>query len=114
MNLSNMTDEEILESVQEGFADDGRLNMNYIDIEVIDGSITLNGRVSSDEELEIIDEVMEDNLQIGDYNNKIWVDETLLADESDDDADIKGLSFDDDDEMDDQDYSEDDDEGYYK
>ena len=114
MNISNMSDEEILEGIQEGFADDGRLNMNYIDIEVLDGSITVGGRVSSEEEMEIIDEVMEDNLRLSDYHNKVWVDESLSQEDSDDETDLKDLSFDDDDEIDDQDYSEEEDDDYYK
>lgn len=115
MNLQGMTDEEILESIQEAYAEDARLNMAYIDIEVIDGAITLNGRVSSEEEMQIIDEVMEDNLQIEDYRNKIWVDDTLGLDESDDNApDIKDLDFEDDDEIDEQEYDDEEDGGNYK
>lgn len=111
MKLEGLSDEQILEAVLEAFAEDARLNMHYIDIEVVDTGITINGRVSSEEELQIIDEVMEENLRLTDYNNKVWVDETLTYDESDEDAtDIKDLSFDDDDDIDDQDYSEDDDE----
>lgn len=110
MNLQGMTDEEVLETIQETFAEDARLNMNYIDIEVVDHSITVGGRVSSAEELQIVDEVMTENLEIEDYKNKVWVDETLSHEESDDEGpDIKGLNFDDDD-IDDQDYSEEEDE----
>lgn len=112
MNLQGLTDEEILETIQEAFAEDARLAMLYIDLEVVDGAITIGGRVSSEEELQIIDEVMDDNLQVEDYRNKVWVDETLGVDDADDDAtDVKDLDFDDDD-IDDQEYEEEDDEQY--
>lgn len=111
MKLDGLTDEQILEAIQEAYAEDARLNMRYIDIEVVDSGITLNGRVSSEEELQIIEEVMEENLRLTDYNNKVWVDETLSHDETDENAtDIKDLSFDDDDDIDDQDYSEEEEE----
>ncbi|MCP5463578.1 MAG: BON domain-containing protein [Deltaproteobacteria bacterium] len=109
MRIETMQDEEILEAMLEAFEEDGRLSMNYIDIEVVDGSITLSGRVSSQEELEVIDEVLED-LDIEDYKNKVWVDETLNFEDSDDESpNLKGMNFDDD-EIDDQEYSDDDDE----
>lgn len=110
MVFESRTDEELLESILEGFEEDGRLNMNYIDVEVVDGSITISGRVTSEEELQIIDEVMKESLEIDDYNNKVWVDDSLTYDSDDDEApDLKDIAFDDN-EIDDQDYSDDEDE----
>jgi hypothetical protein len=111
MDISNMADDEITESIQEAFEEDGRLDTDYFDIEVVNGSVTLSGRVASDDELQIVEEILE-QLDIENYKNKIWVDENLGAEEDDEeDTNFKGLSFDDDDEIEDTEYSgEDDDE----
>lgn len=114
MDLKSMSDEEILEVIQEEFEDDGRLPMSYLDIEVVDGSITISGRVSSEEELQIVDEVMTTTLKVKDYNNKVWVDESLSYEDPDDNSpDLKELGLDDDDDdIDDEDYSEDEEDDY--
>lgn len=111
VNLANASDDEILENIQEAFQEDGRLNTDYIDVEVVNGSVTLSGRVISEEELQIIDELLE-QLDIENYKNKVWVDENLGADDGEEDeGKFRGLSFDDDDEIEEQDYSgEDEDE----
>lgn len=104
-NPNQIADDEVLETIQEAFEEDGRLDMDYIDFEVVNGSVTLSGRVASDEELRIVDEILEQN-GIENYKKKIWVDENLGLDEGDEeDNNFKGLSFDDDDEIDEQDYS---------
>jgi hypothetical protein len=114
MDLQLMSDEEILEAVQEAYSEDARLNMNYIDIEVSDGTVTLNGRVSSDEELQIVDEVMTEVLGIDDYRSKVWVDETLGLDDADDSSpDIKEMDFENGDELEESgDFSEGDEDDY--
>lgn len=106
-------DEELLETILEEFEEDGRLSMTYIDIEVADGAITIDGRVTSEEELQVIDEVMIDVLEIRDYHNKVWVDDSLTyEDHNEDGPGIKDLAIDSDD-IDDQDYSEDEEEEEY-
>ncbi|MBF0107111.1 MAG: BON domain-containing protein [Deltaproteobacteria bacterium] len=110
MDISEMKDEEILEAILEGFEEDARLNMNYIDVEVFDGSITISGRVSSEEELQVLDEVMTETLHVGEYNNKVWVDEALSYEDPDDTSpDLKEITMDDDD-IDDQNYTDEDEE----
>lgn len=110
MNINEMTDDEILEHVLEVFEEDSRLNMNYLDVEVVDGSVTITGRVSSEEELQVINELMRETVGIEDYKNNMWLDETLSYENPEDKApDIKELTFDDD-EIDDQEYSDEDDE----
>ncbi len=109
MDTQDMTDEEILEAIQEAFEEDGRLPMNYITIEVTDGSATINGRVSSEEETQIVDDIMKDSLKITDYQNKVWVDESLTYEDPDDESpDLRDVTFDDDDEIDEQEYDDDD------
>lgn len=106
MKLEGKSDDEILELLMEVFEEDARLSMGYIDLEVVDGSITISGRVSSEDELQIITELMREHLEVTDYKNNVWVDETLSYEDPDDNApDIKDLTFDDD-EIDDQEYSD--------
>lgn len=108
--LSDMNDDEILETIQEAFEEDGRLNMDYLDFEVVNGSVTISGRVASDDELRIVAEIL-DLADVENYKNKVWVDENMELDDADeDDNGFKGLSFDDDDEIEEQDYSGEDEE----
>jgi len=110
MNTEIMTDDEILEHILEIFEEDARLSLNYINFEVVDGSITITGRVTSEEELQIIDELMTDTLELEGYKNKVWVDDSLSYEDPEDNTpDIKGLTFDDD-EIDDQEYEEEEEE----
>ncbi len=98
MAKDNAQDEEKLDTILEAFEEDGRLDMDYIDIEVVDSGITLAGRVSTEEEMEIVVEVMQ-GLKLIDYTNNIWVDDSLGLDDADDDENggVKNLNFDDDD-----------------
>lgn len=109
MATDTAKDEEILDNILEAFEDDGRLDMDYVDVEVVDGSIRLGGRVSTEEEMEIVDEVMQ-GIKINDYTNKIWVDESLALDNADDDnGGLKHLQFDDED-LEESEYEDDDDD----
>lgn len=111
MNFNDMNDDEILETILEAFEDDGRLDLDYIDVEVVSGSMTLNGRVSSEEELQIIEELL-DQLKFTNYVNNVWVDETLLnSDPDEEEKDLKGIDLGEDDDIE-EDYEEDEDEDY--
>ncbi|OVE82341.1 hypothetical protein BVY03_01120 [bacterium K02(2017)] len=112
MDVSELKDEEVLDTILEEFEEDARVNMHYIDVEVVDGSVTLSGRVASEEEKQVIDEVLSETLKIVDYHNRIWIDESLSYEDTDDsNPDLKGLSIDDD-EIDDQEYSEEEEDDY--
>lgn len=80
-----MTDEEVIEMIQEGFDDDGRIRTDFMRIECHSGRPVLSGRVGSDEELQLIDEIMGDVLEIHDFDNSVWVDDELQFDGSDED-----------------------------
>lgn len=109
MNYDTATDEEILEHILECFEEDGRLNLNYIDFEVVDGTVTVAGRVSSPEEQQIIGEIMTDTLELEHYKNNVWVDETLSYDDAEETSspDLKNLTFEDN-EIEEGDYSDED------
>lgn len=110
MDIETMTDEEILEAILEAFEEDARLSLHYIDFEVVDHTIAIKGRVTSAEELQVIEEIMSETLLLEDYKNKVWVDESLTYEDPEDKTpDLKGLTFDDD-EIDDQEYKDDEEE----
>ena len=110
MNYETASDEEILEHLEEQFEEDGRINLNYIDFEVVDGSIAISGRVTSEEELQNISELMADTLEIEHYKNTVWVDDSLSYEDPDDNSpDLKNITFDDN-EIEDNEYSDDDEE----
>lgn len=113
MDFSAMSDEEIQDVVRESFEEDGRLNLDYIDIEVVSGSMTIGGRVSSEEELQIIRELL-DQLRYTNYKNNAWVDESLSYSEPDeeDEGQLKGLNFEEDGDEIEEDYSGDDEDEY--
>lgn len=109
MDFTSMTDDEILENMTEVFEEDGRLNLSYIDFEVVGGSLTISGRVSSDEELQMVEEILE-QIKFANYKNDVWVDEALGITEADEDeSQVKDLNFDGDDDIE-EDFSGDDDE----
>lgn len=113
VNISKMSDEEIIETLLEAYEDDGRLNMDYIEFEVVNSDISIKGRVTSEEELQMIEEIMKD-LKIADYTNTLWVDDTLaFGDKGDEDSGFggSGLPISDGDELE-EDYSNDDEEDY--
>ena len=112
MDFNGMGDDEILEAISETFEEDGRLNLDYLDFELVSGSLTVSGRVSSEDELQIIEEILE-QLKFTNYKNDAWVDETLIFTESEDDRSFtSGLSLHDDGEIDDDDYESDDEDQY--
>lgn len=97
-------DEEAVEMITEAFAEDGRVRTDYLQVESHDGKPVLSGRVGSDEELQVIDEIMTDVLDIDRYENHVWVDDTLAFDNADDeDADDDDLDLEEDEEDGDED-----------
>lgn len=100
--MLNLSDEELTESIQEALDDDGRIQTDMIEIEVVNGKPYLRGRVSSDEELQVVDEIMTDVLEIEDYSNTIWVDDSLAFEGSSNDEDgNSSIDLDDDGDLDD-------------
>lgn len=95
MSYKDLSDEEIVELIVEAIEEDGRVEMDFIRVECNNSKPVLSGRVVSDEQLQIIDEIMMDVLDIQEYENTIWVDDELAFDNVDDDDEE-----DDDDELD--------------
>lgn len=108
MSLKDMTDEEVVEMIQEGFDEDGRIRTDFMRFECHGGRAVISGRVGSDEELQLIEEIMGDVLEIHDFENTVWVDDELQFDGTDVDEPAEvNLEEDDEDDMDSEDESED-------
>lgn len=72
--------EDIIESIVEHLQGDGHVNAEYIRVEWGDGKPHLTGRVSSEEELQAVEEILNDMLELEAYQNDIWIDDTLAFD----------------------------------
>ncbi len=105
----DMSDEEIVEAIQEAFDDDGRVKSDYIKIEFSKGKPVINGRVASDDQVQIVDEIMSDVLEIEKYENKLWVDDELSFENVDSDE-MGELSFDEEENLDSEEGYEDEEE----
>lgn len=112
--MASKKDNDLIEVVMEALEEDGRISMDYVDVTANNGSVTINGRVASEEQLEIVDQMLQDVLEITDFTNNLWVDDSLDFDaQADEDTDTKKVDLDEDDnEIDDQDYSQDEEDEY--
>lgn len=99
MSYQDLSDREIAELIVETLEENGRINLEFVEVECVKGRPHLLGRVSSDAEIQLIDEIIGDVLDIHDYENSVWVDDTLAFEKTDDED--KDLDADDDDADDD-------------
>lgn len=101
---SDMTDEEFIESLLEFFENDDGIQAEFVEAEMNNGKLMLSGRLASDEELQAIDEILTEQYELepGEYQNEIWVDDTLVFEghEKDSDGVNSPLDLDSDDDLD--------------
>lgn len=86
IHLDELTDEEIVEAIVEHLSEDGRVNTDFIKVECHDARPVISGRVASDEDLDIVNEILTDVLEIDNFENNVWVDDTLAFESTRDDA----------------------------
>lgn len=101
MSYQDLSDREIVELITESLEENGKINLEFVEVECINGRPHLAGRVSTDAEIQLIDEILNDVLDIHNYENNIWVDDTLAFENSDDDDKEEVLKDSDDDDDDD-------------
>ena len=87
-DLGNMSDDEIRDLVVQQFNEYPNIDAGWIDVSVRDGFVTLAGRVGTDAEARVAEEVLHDVIGIESYANELVVDEThrFEAPEGADDA----------------------------
>jgi hypothetical protein len=97
-SIKDMTDEEVVEAITEALEEDGRVMTDYIKIEYIKGKPVLNGRVPSDDQIQIVDEILGDVLEVEKFENKLWVDDELSF-KAGEEGDVEELTFGDEEDM---------------
>lgn len=80
-DLSNMTDDEIRQLVVDQLRDTPNVDAGWIDVDVRDGFVTLSGRVGTDGEVQVVEEIVHDVIGIEDYANELVVDELHRGEE---------------------------------
>ncbi|HBF13339.1 MAG TPA: hypothetical protein DDW49_08170 [Deltaproteobacteria bacterium] len=111
MSYDDLTGEEFIDVIKDAMKEDGRVRVDFVEFEMNKGRPVLAGRVASDEDLLIVDEIMTDTLEIDDYDNNIWVDDSLSFEARDDDEEeTEDLNFDEASDMDEESFDEDEEE----
>lgn len=104
MHIDDLSDDEIVDLIVEHLAEDDRVKTEFIVVEVNQGHPIIRGRVGSDEEVQVIDEILNDVLDIHDFENNVWVDDSLafvhVDDEGEEVAEVTEESEDDEEEED--------------
>lgn len=86
-DFDHMTDDEIRDLVVQQLSEYPSVDTGWIDVQVKDGVVTLGGRVGTDHEYRVAEEIIHDVLGIQNYSNELVVDEThrfLLPEAADD------------------------------
>ena len=74
-DLDHMTDDELRSLILQQFNDYGKLDAGWIEVDVRDGFVTLTGRVGTDGEVQIAEEIIHDVIGIQNYSNELLVDQ---------------------------------------
>jgi hypothetical protein len=74
-DFQNMTDAELREVVLEQLRDAPNIDADDIDVDVLDGHVTLSGRVGTDAEVQVVVELVDDVLGLDRYSSELVVDE---------------------------------------
>ena len=75
-DLTGMSDDEIRDLVVQQLREYPNIDADWIEVQVKDGFVTLNGRVGTDDEVQIAEAVLDDVIGIETYANALVVDET--------------------------------------
>ena len=95
-DFSGMTDDELYDLVMQELREHPEVDAGWIQVGVKDGHVTLAGRVGSDSEVSVAEQVVTEILGLTDFTNELIVDELHRgeAPEAADDAVMQGLEVD--------------------
>jgi hypothetical protein len=79
-DFQNMTDAELREVVLEQLRDAPNIDADDLDVDVLDGHVTLSGRVGTDAEVQVAIALVDDVLGLDRYSSEIFVDEIRRGD----------------------------------
>jgi hypothetical protein len=86
-DLTNMSDDELADLIREELDERPELDPSGLEIHVTDGQVSLTGRVGTEAEYQMIDQVLMDVIGIEDLNNDVVVDPLVRTDQ-DEAADV--------------------------
>lgn len=95
-DFSGMTDDELYDLVVQQLSEHPEVDAGWISVGVKEGHVTLSGRVGSDSEVSVAEQVITEILGIEDFTNELVVDELHRgeAPEAADDAVMADLEVD--------------------
>lgn len=86
MRHNQLSDEELVDLIAEALQGDDRVRSDYLDVDCHNRRPVISGRVRSDQELQLIDEILSNVLDIHDYENNVWVDDLLSFTETEEES----------------------------
>lgn len=96
LDTDGLSDDELYDLVIQQFDEQPELDTGWIDVRVQNGFVTLSGRVGTDSEVRIAENILSDVLGLNEFANELVVDELHreLAPEAADDAVVADLEVD--------------------
>ena len=97
LDTDGMSDDELYDVIMQEFNEQPEIDAGWIDVGVKDGFVTLAGRVGSDSEARIAENILTDVLGVNNFANELVVDELHRGTnpEAADDAIVADLEVDD-------------------
>jgi len=99
MSSHKLSDDKIVHLIVNHLEEDDRIAPTYITVDCQKGIPVISGRVASDHELQVLEELMNDLLEINNFENHVWVDDTLAFQKTAHDAEGDNVDLDDDSEL---------------
>lgn len=95
-DFSGMTDDELYDLVVQQLGEHPEVDAGWIDVRVQDGHVTLSGRVGSDSEVSVAEQVITEILGLEAFTNELVVDELHRGEmpEAADDAVMQDMEVD--------------------
>ena len=95
-DFSGMTDDELYDVVVQELREHPEIDAEWVEVRVRDGHVTLAGRVGSDSEVSVAEQVIVEILGLEDFTNELVVDELHRGEmpEAADDAVMQDLEVD--------------------
>ncbi|HEU4882148.1 MAG TPA: BON domain-containing protein [Longimicrobium sp.] len=74
-DFSGMTDDELYDVVVQELREHPEIDSEWVEVQVRDGHVTLSGRVGSDSEVSVAEQVVTEILGLTEFTNELMVDE---------------------------------------
>jgi hypothetical protein len=81
-DIDNMDDDEIRDLIRQEIEDTANLDPDLIEVEVEDGHVTISGRVGTEQEIQLIDQLLTDTLGLSEVSNELVLDQLVRGQRS--------------------------------